>query len=692
MLRHDGYVKILDFGLAKLTEPEGAQPEDLTRSMNQTGTGMVMGTLHYMSPEQSRGEEVDARTDIFSLGVVLYEMVTGQLPFEGKDVHRWIIAIQEQQPCSLSSLTEGVPERLEEIVAKTLAKEPGARYQTARDLLIDLRNLTKKIEINAELERSFTPDERAVAATEGKAQTIGRNEAGAETVGAARSTSSAEYIVSGLKHHKSRAMVALAAIILLAITGVIYYFYFARGGQTPPIDSIVVLPFVNMSNDPNTDYLADGISEALTNSLTELRQLRVIARSTAFRYKGREIDPQAIGRELNVRAVLMGRIRQIGDTLDTQVDLVDARTGAQLWGEEYERKVSDVILVKQTIAREVTEKLRLRLSGEEQQRLIRRDTTNVEAYQFYLRGRYLWNKRTADGLKKAIEQFQQAIDRDPNYALGYVGLADCYMMLEEYTGTPASETFPKARFAADRALQIDDSLSEAHTSSAAIYHNMWHWAEGEAEYRRAINLNPNYPTTHQWLGVYFEIRGQFDDALRESKRAQELDPLSPIISSYVARAYLLKNDSTSAVEQCLRVLELDSSFPPAHDTLGFAYLKDGRYEEAGAEFQKAVEFSGRAGRYLGDLGYCYAVTAKRDEALAILKELKERYARRAALGQHLAGVYAGLGDRDQAFAWLEKDFQQLSGELTQITWRFNFDSLRSDPRYVDLMRRVGLNS
>jgi len=490
-----------------------------------------------------------------------------------------------------------------------------------------------------------------------------------------------------MKHHRRSLIIALLGLIVAAV-GLAYLIYFPVPARK--IDSIAVLPFTNASGDPNTEYLSDGISEALINSLTELQQLRVVARSTAFHYKGKEVDPQAVGRELNVRAVLMGRVRQMGDTLNIQVDLVDATTGAQLWGEEYERKVSDVLSVKQAIVLEVTEKLRLRLSGEEQQRLVKRDTTNAEAYQFYLRGRYFWNKRTADGLKKAIEQFQQAIDHDPNYALGYVGLADCYVLLEEYAGVPSSETLPKARAAADRALQIDDSLAEAHTSSAYIYQKLWRWAEAEEEYKRAISLNPNYPTAHHWFTIYFRTKGQIDDAMREIKRAQELDPLSLVISDNVAFVYLLKNDLNSAIEQCQRVIELDPGFPYAHDVLGAAYLKQRRYEEATAEFQKAVELSGRESQILSDLGYCYAVTGRRAEALAILKELEEKYARRESSGQFLAGVYTGLGDKDQAFAWLEKDFAQRSGQLPTIAWRLHFEDLRSDPRYADLVRRMGL--
>jgi serine/threonine protein kinase/Tfp pilus assembly protein PilF len=719
MLRkRDGYVKVLDFGLAKLIEqPPGAvNREAPTKSLFQTEEGVVMGTVTYMSPEQAGGLKVDARTDIWSLGVVLYEMVAGCLPFEGSTMSELLASILNQkEPPPLARFAREVPAELERIVEKALRKDREERYQTAKDMLLDLRRLKQKLEVDAEIERTVPPESRSAP---GEARPTGGQEAVSTaqassaqtaTLQGARATSSAEYIISEIKGHKrgvaailaaitllSVAGIAyggaaiLAAIILLLVAGFAYYFYSARSGSRAAIDSIAVLPLVNASNDPNTEYLSDGISEALINSLTDLRQLKVIARSTAFRYKGKEVDPQAVGRDLNVRAVFMGRVRQMGDTLNIQVDLVDALTGAQLWGEEYERKVSDMLSVKQAIAREVTEKLRLRLSGEEQRRLVRRDTTNAEAYQFYLRGRYFWNKRTADGLKKAIEQFQQAIDRDRNYALSYVGLADCYLVLEEYAGVPASETLSKARAAADRALQIDDSLAEAHTSSAFVYRLQWRWVEAEEEYKRAIGLNPNYPTAHHWFAIYFYAKRQFDDAMREIKRAQELDPLSLVISLNVAMVYLLKNDSNSAIEQCKRIIELDQSFPEAHNVLGFAYLKQRRYEDATAEFQKAVELSGRASFYLSYLGYCYAITGRRAEALTILKELEEKYARREATGQYLANVYAGLGEKDQAFAWLERDFEQRTGQLPNITYRFSFEGLRSDPRYTDLVRRMGL--
>jgi serine/threonine-protein kinase len=682
MLRRDGIVKVLDFGLAKLTErvlPDSVDTEAPTSLKTDPGT--VLGTAVYMSPEQARGLEVDARTDIFSFGVLIYEIIAGRLPFEGSNTNEILASLlSDKEPSPLARYAREVPAELERIVSKALRKNRDERYQTIKDLLLDLKSLKQRLEFDAEVERSRPPEMSSDQTTAAGTPPTLSGQA-AQTIPITAS------LVSRIKHHRRSLIIALLGLIVAAV-GLTYLIYFAVPART--IDSIAVLPFVNTSGDPNTEYLSDGISEALINSLTELPQLRVVARSTAFRYKGREVDPQAVGSELNVRAVLMGRVRQVGDVLDVQVDLIDATTGAQLWGKEYERKVSDTLAIKQAITREVTEKLRLRLSGEEQQKLARRDTTNAEAYQFYLRGRYFWNKRTADGIKKALEQFQQAIDRDPKYALGYVGVADCYVLLEEYAGTPSSETLPKARASADRALQIDDSLAEAHTSSAYIYQKLWRWSEAEEEYKWAISLNPNYPTVHHWFCIYFRTKGQLADAMREIKQAHEIDPLSLVIIDNVAEIYLLQNDPNSAIEQCQRAIELDPGFPYAHDVLGAAYLKQRRYEEATSEFQKAVELSGRESQILSHLGYCYAVSGRRAEALPILKELEEKYARRESIGQYVADVYAGLGDKDQAFAWLERDFQQHSGRLPDITWWFTFDDLRGDPSYADLVRRMGL--
>jgi len=681
MVRCDGIVKVLDFGLAKLTERAPSvlvDTEAPTRFAVNTDPRMVMGTVLYMSPEQARGSELDARTDIFSLGVLIYEMVAGCLPFEGSNTNEILASIlSEKEPSPLARYAREIPPELERIVDKALHKDREQRYQTMKDMLLDLKKLKSRLELAAEMERSGTPDTNLAAPADATAS------------GEAKQTIPVtDSLWRRSKSRRGNLIIGLMVLAAAMAAGLIYRFYSARSAGE--IDSIAVLPLANTGNDPNMEYLSDGISEALINSLTELQQLRVIARTTAFRYKGKEVDPQAIGRELNVRAVLMGRVRQLGDSLNIQVDLVNTSTGAQLWGHEYEGRASDLLSVKQTIAREVIDKLKLKLSGEDQQKLTRRDTKNAEAYQFYLRGRYFQGKRTAEALMKAIEEFQQAIDRDPNYALGYVGFADSYSLLEQNAGMPSSELLPKARTAADHALEIDDSLSEAHTSSAKIYEQLWRWPEAENEYKRAISLNPNYATAHQWFALYLRTRSRFDEAMTEIKRAQELDPLSPLISANAAFAYLLKNDLNSAIEQDKKIVELDPGFWIAHNDMGWAYLKQRRYEEATAEFQKAVDSSGRASLALGNLGHCYGATGKRAEAFALAKEIENRYAKHAAIGFFVATVYAGLGDKDQAFAWLEKDFQQRSGQLPFITWWPNFDSLRGDQRYDNLVRRMGL--
>jgi TolB-like protein/Flp pilus assembly protein TadD len=464
----------------------------------------------------------------------------------------------------------------------------------------------------------------------------------------------------------------------------------SAGTSSSPEKSIVVLPFENASHDTETEYLSDGISEALINSLSELPQLRVIARTTAFRYKGKQIEPQAVGRELKVQTVLMGIVRQLGDRLNVQVDLVDAATGSQLWGQEYERKLVDVLAVKQALVREVTEKLRLKPTGEQQQRLTQRDTSNPEAYQFYLKGRYYWNKRTADNVKKAIDQFQHAADKDPNYALAYAGLADCWVLQEDYVGIPATESYPKAKTFAERALQLDSSLAEAHASLGFIYTNLWQWEQAEEEFKRAIKLNPNYSTAPHWHSICLLNLGRIDDAMAEIKRAHELDPLSPVIGTTLTYAYFAKGDVNATIAQCKAVIELDPEYPRAHEYLGLSYLKEARHSEAISELQKAVELSGRDRRPLRDLGYGYAVSGQRAEAVAVLEELQAKYDKQEALGQDSAAVYTGLGDKNQAFAWLEKDFEAHSGLLPWIGWAPAFESLRSDPRCADLLRRMGL--
>jgi len=680
MIRQDGIVKVLDFGLAKLTagsSGEVVSTEAPTRPVVYTDPNVVMGTALYMSPEQACGSAVDARTDIFSLGVVMYEMLTGRLPFEGSTTREVLASVlSDKEPQPLARYSRDATPELERIVSKALRKDREQRYQTAKDLLLDLQNLKQQLDFESRLERSIPPDASSSTPL-----------TPASSVEASSTAAISSATTTPLKQRRWSLAIGLA---LLIVAGAIFVFnqYAARSNA---INSIAVLPLTNASNDPNSEYLSDGITESIISNLSQIPQLKVMARSTVFHFKGKEIDPREVGRQLGVQAVMSGRLLRQGDHLIVRTELLNVGDGTQLWGGEYDRELSNVLGLQQDISREISEKLRLKLTGEEQKRLTGRDPTNEEAYEFYLRGRYFWNKRTAEGLSKAIEQFQQAINRDPNYALGHVGLADSYSLLEEYAGVPSTETLPKARAAADRALAINDSLSEAHSASGIIFQQMWRWTETVEEYNRAINLNPNYPTAHHFLSIYFRAQGQLEDSLREIKRAQELDPLSSVIGQNVAEIYLIKNDLNSAIAQSQQIIELDPNFPGAHDELGFAYLKARRNEEATAEFQKTVELSGRAARYLGDLGYCLAVTGKRAEAQAILKELEEKYERREAVGQYLAAVHSGLGDKDKAFEWLQKDAERGSGiRMPFVRWWFAFEEIRSDPRYSDLLKRIGL--
>lgn len=615
---------------------------------------------------------------------MLYEAATGRRPFEGDSAIDTLHKIIYAAAPPIADFNPAAPADLQRIVRRCLAKDPEKRYQTIRDVANDLEDIRRELESEVDPERSVPPRAASTASIGDSRASASDAERSSEVQ--ARTTSSAEYVVSEIKQHKRSALLVLLLLFVI-VAGLGYFSFFMNDSKA--IDSIAVLPFTNTSGNTDSEYLSDGIAETLINSLSQLQQLRVVARSTAFRYKNKEVDPQQVGRDLNVRAVMTGRVRQVGDALSIQVDLVDATTGAQLWGEEYNRKVSDLLAVKQDISREITEKLRLKLTGEERKHLTGRETNNTDAYQSYLKGRYYWNKRTADGLKKAIEQFQLAIDRDPNYALAYVGIADCYLVLEQYAGTPSSETIPKAKAAAERALQIDDSLAEAHTSLADYYHHSWQWEESEKEFKRAISLNPNYPTAHHWYQVLLRTLGRPDEALAEIKRAQELDPLSPIFEVNLGVVYIMKGDLNSAMEHARRLVELDPNFPLAHVTSGMVYLKQRRYAEAIAEFQQNVT-SDRTGYSLAYLGHAYAMSGRRDEALAVLKELEGKYNKRESLGQYLAAVYTGLGDKDEAFAWLEKDFEARSGFLDFVIVDVGFDPLRSDPRYADLLRRMGL--
>ena len=483
-------------------------------------------------------------------------------------------------------------------------------------------------------------------------------------------------------------IVSLAAIGILA-AGFIGYRYMssASSGQ---IQSIAVMPFVNESGNADVEYLSDGMTETLISSLSQIPNLSVKARSTVFYYKSKETTPKAIGQELGVQAVLLGRVAQRGDDVKLSLELVNTQTQDVIWSGQYNRKQADLVSLQNDIARDVLSKLQTRLSGADEQKLAKTYTTNSEAYQLYLKGRFYWNKRTAENLKKAMEQFQMAADIDPNYALAYAGLADCYVVSGDYSGAPNKETLPKARAFAERALQLDGSLVEAQTSLAYSYSLLWQWDRAETEFKRAFELNPNYATAYHWYSLYLVETGRLEEAMREIRRAQELDPLSLIVSYNLALNYVLAGDLNASIAQSKRLIDLDPNFPRAHQSLGYALVKQERFAEAIEEFKKGASLSPNDRQSLRDLGYGFGLAGQHSEAVKVLKDLQTNYEKGEAFAADVAAVYAALGEKDQAFLWLEKDFEKREGRLARIRYHVPYESLRTDPRYTDMLRRMGL--
>ena len=657
MRRRDGIIKVLDFGLAKLTTNLAGtvESEAPTKELVKTNPGVVMGSVKYMSPEQARGNEVDARTDIWSLGVVLFEMLTGHVPFDGETSSHVIVSILESEPPPLARYVK-VPAELERIVGKALRKDREERYQTASDLALDLKSLKQELEIK----------------------------------GRVRPSSSSEYSYGGVRRHRLAVWASAIALIIAVAAGI--YFFNNRNQTSEAIDSLAVLPFDNGSGDPNVEYLSDGISDSIINSLSRLPNMKVISLNAVMRYKGRQVDPQEVARELNVRAVLMGRLVQRGDDLAINAELIDVRDNRRLWGEQYNRKLSDILVVQKEIAREITERLRLRLSGEDQKRLTERYTDNAEAYQLYLKGRYFWNKRTEDGFNRGIAQFKQAVEKDSHYALAYSGLADCYLGLTFYNFSAPSETMPKAKEAALNALAIDNTLAEAHASLAHVLMNYdWNWSEAEQHFKRSMELKPDYATARQWYAVhYLTAKGRSEEALPEMKRALELEPTSLVMNSFMGATLNFAGRYDEAIEQCRKTIEMDPTFAVAHWHLGLAYEQKGMFDDAIAEFSKAITLSGGSPLMRAALGHAYAKSNRKAEATKILDELKELSKHRYVASYEVAAIYVALGDKEHAFDLLERASTEHSFHLVYLNVWPQFTDVRSDPRFQVLVQRIGL--
>jgi TolB-like protein/Flp pilus assembly protein TadD len=465
-----------------------------------------------------------------------------------------------------------------------------------------------------------------------------------------------------------------------------------RSTSRRTIDSLAVLPLVNASNDAEMEYFSDGITESIINNLSQLPKLRVVPRSTVFRYKGSEIDPQTIGRELNVRAVMTGRVVQLGDLLIIRTELIDVEQESQLWGEQYRRQLVDIFELEEEISREISGKLRLRLSGEEKKRLIKRYTDNSEAYQLYLKGRYYTNKRTEDWIKKGIEYFQRATDTDPNYALAYAGLADAYAFLASSTGgNRPRDTYPKAKAAALKALEIDDALAEAHTS-LGFFHLMydWNFAEAEREFKRAIKLNPGYANAHDGYGFLLKATGRNEEAIRASREAKKLDPLSLFTNVSLGWAYYFARDYERAIEQGRKALELEPRFDFAYWIVGLALARQGKMDESIAALNKAVLLTGGGLTHEAHLGYAYALFGQREEARQVLSDLEEIAKEKYVSAYYFAIIYLGLGEHELTFQWLERAAEERSGFLAFIRVEPMFDALRSDARFTKLLAQMGL--
>ncbi len=648
-LTDDGRLKILDFGIAQLKRIEPSSPDidvsTIPTAPLKTDPGAVMGTAGYMAPEQLRGEEVDATTDIFALGSVLYEMATGKPAFIRATVIDSLSAILTDTPDVFTVSERMIPFELARVIQRCLEKNRAERFQSARDLSFALRAIGTSTSLSFELPQ----------------------------------------------RERRRRMVMWAIGIAAAAILTIASFVVLRddfGVQSPirrtearPIRAIAILPFVNATGDREAEYLSDGVTETLINTLAQVPGVRVMSRTSVFHYKGAPADPKRVGRELRVNLVVVGRIEEVGGRLVVSAELIDANDASLIWGNRYEIARADLFPVQQSIASEIARTLRLQLGGREQQLLSKRHTSDPRAFELYLKGRFQWNKRNAEGLYRAIEFFNQAIEIDPQYALAYAGLADVYNLLDIWAGLPTKETFPRAKAAAEKALSIDDELAEAHTSLAyAIQTYEWDWNAAEKEYKRALELNPNYATAHQWYAEFLTAVGRFDEAEREGRKALSLDPMSPIINAVVAWNRTMARRYDTAIEQGIRATQLFPDFMAAHAYLGLAYLESGKPQDALVSLRRA--------RDLLDivvietwLARAELASGNRAAAEKIARDLESRGSREYLPPYYMAVLYAHLGDRDRAFAEMNRAVAERTGAMVWVGVDPALDPLRGDPRF-----------
>ena len=665
MVTRSGTVKVLDFGLAKLIET----PHSASSDPQLTEMGVPYGTSTYAAPEQAQGLRADHRADIFSTGVLLYEMLAGTWPFRGKtalDV-RYAVVYHKPKPI-VEARGEDSPalRRIQEILDKALAKAPQDRYQRIEDMRSDLQEVLREFEVDSSVGNTLTD---------------------------APATTAAPRLIAAHRFWTTPRKITAAAVVLLVVVA-LSLIAFRSNPRSEAVDSTInslaVLPFTN--TDPNSEYLSDGITESLIDSLSRVPNLKVKSSSTVFHYKGRTNDPEKIGRELGVHALLSGNISQVGDDLSVNVELIDVRDDSHIWGERYSRKVSEVVALPQQISRDVSQRLRSRADNMDHAQLTRNYSPDSEAYRLYLQGRYNWNKRTVEGLQNGIDYFGKAIMRDQDYALAYAGLADCYLLLNVYNVTSADESFPKAEAASRKALSINESLAEAHTALGFVtYRYHLKWAEAEEHFKKAIALNPNYATGHQWYGSYLAASGRLDEAVVEAKTAHELEPFSLTIYSDYIRALYYAGRLDAAHKESLKLMETDPGFARAHYELGLVLEEEGKLEEAITEFKLGLKQLPDNVAALTALGHAQARAGRRAEAEKVIARLEELSKRQYVSPFQTAVVYAGLDERKLALDWLEKSRDERFNWLPFIKVDPVFKNLRGESRFVELAKSLGLN-
>ena len=608
MINSKNQVKVMDFGLAKL--------RGVTKV---TKEGTTLGTVAYMSPEQARGEVIDYRTDIWSLGIVLYEMITGQSPFKSEYEQAVVYAILNEEPKSMMESRAEIPPELQQIVEKTLVKNRDSRYQNAADILTDLRKLKKELESIISKEQPSTKK---------------------------------------------------------------------------PQPSIAVLPFTNLSVDKEQEYFCDGMAEEIINALSQVEGLHVVARTSAFFFRGKEMDIREIGRKLGVGAVLEGSVRKAGNRIRITAQLINIADGYHLWSEKFDREMQDIFSIQDEISQAIVAKLKVKLLGEEKRELVRSYTEDVEAYNLYLKGRYFWNKRTEMDLKKAIEYFEQAIERDNNYAPAYAGIADSYNHLPDYSSCPPDQTYPKGKEAALMALKLDNTLAEAHASLGLLKtEHEWDWLGAEKEFKQAIGLNPACVTAHYWYGLLLGYLGRFDEAIGEVRKALELDPLSVLVHKHMAQVLLLAGKPGEAIDILQKGMEIEPNSIFLHAMIGLAYSQKSLYEEALAELLKEKKIFVNSPPVIDAwIGGTYAVMGRKDKVQEILNDLLTRSESEYIPPSWLARLYFALGEKEEGFKWLEKAYEKKDTWLRYLrVYRFeNFSSVSSDPRFIALMKKMGL--